>query len=300
MFRRQRDLEALGGGRRTAAAGEDERGGHRRRAGAAEPGAACEYRSFHKASVPASVGSAFRLQHNPLPPRGGEPDRGCATSSRAGRRPAPRPGPPRKGEGANPGSLWGAEAELGERGDRRTDDWEGLLAAAQQGDRAAYAQFLAAILPFARAIARRRLDTPEAVEDAVQDALLTLHRVRHTYRPELPVRPWLAAIVDRRAVDALRRRTRTRRVEIADETAAETFADAGAKPDVTVEAHDMVGRMMTELTPGQREAIELVKLKEMSLVEASAASGQSIALLKVNVHRGIKRLRRLFVEESGQ
>jgi RNA polymerase sigma-70 factor (ECF subfamily) len=50
--------------------------------------------------------------------------------------------------------------------------------------------------------------------------------------------------------------------------------------------------MMTELTPRQKEALELVKLKEMSLAEASAASGQSVGALKVNVHRAIRRLRR--------
>lgn len=48
---------------------------------------------------------------------------------------------------------------------------------------------------------------------------------------------------------------------------------------------------MADLTPRQKEALELVKLKEMSLVEASAQSGQSIASLKVNVHRAIRKLR---------
>jgi DNA-directed RNA polymerase specialized sigma24 family protein len=50
--------------------------------------------------------------------------------------------------------------------------------------------------------------------------------------------------------------------------------------------------MLGELTPKQREALELVKLKEMSLAEASAASGQSVGALKVNVHRAIQKLRR--------
>jgi RNA polymerase sigma-70 factor (ECF subfamily) len=49
--------------------------------------------------------------------------------------------------------------------------------------------------------------------------------------------------------------------------------------------------MMSGLTPGQKEALDLVKLKEMTLVEASAASGQSVASLKVNIHRALKRLR---------
>jgi len=52
--------------------------------------------------------------------------------------------------------------------------------------------------------------------------------------------------------------------------------------------------MMAELTPRQKEALELVKLREMTLAEASAASGQSIASLKVNVHRAIRKLQRGF------
>jgi RNA polymerase sigma-70 factor (ECF subfamily) len=37
--------------------------------------------------------------------------------------------------------------------------------------------------------------------------------------------------------------------------------------------------------------LELVKVKEMSLAEASAVSGQSVGALKVSVHRAIKALR---------
>ena len=50
---------------------------------------------------------------------------------------------------------------------------------------------------------------------------------------------------------------------------------------------------MARLPEGQRQAIEMLKLKEMSLKEASAASGQSVGALKVAVHRGIKALRAL-------
>lgn len=57
--------------------------------------------------------------------------------------------------------------------------------------------------------------------------------------------------------------------------------------------------MMAELTPKQKEAVELVKLREMSLAEASAESGQSIASLKVNIHRAMKKLR-LGASKDGQ
>ena len=50
---------------------------------------------------------------------------------------------------------------------------------------------------------------------------------------------------------------------------------------------------MQLLPARQREALESLKLKEMSLAEASAASGQSVAALKVNTHRALKALRAL-------
>ena len=172
------------------------------------------------------------------------------------------------------------------------DDWGELLAAAQTGDAGAYRSFLEAILPFARAIARRRAPSDDLAEDIVQEALLTIHRVRHTYEPGRPVRPWLAAIVSRRAIDAHRRRGRIRARETHDPAAYETFADDAANRNENA-AHSAseVARMMDSLTPMQKEAVQLVKLNELSLAEASAASGQSVGALKVNVHRALRRLR---------
>lgn len=118
-----------------------------------------------------------------------------------------------------------------------------------------------------------------------------MHRVRHTYEPGRPVKPWLAAIVGRRAIDALRRRGRVGASEQHDEIAYETYADPAANQLEAGEAARTLAGMMGDLPPRQKEALELVKLKEMSLAEASVASGQSVASLKVNVHRAIRRLR---------
>lgn len=182
-----------------------------------------------------------------------------------------------------------------------TDDgWGELLAAAQRGESQAYRAFLQSAAPFARALVRRDLWSHEGVEDVVQDVLLTVHRVRHTYQPGRPVKPWLAAIVRRRAIDALRKRGRVAAHEVHDEAAYETSADSGANKLEVGESARAVHRMVETLPPKQKEAIELVKLKEMSLVEASAASGQSVAALKVNVHRALKRLRLAFGKDSAE
>lgn len=143
-----------------------------------------------------------------------------------------------------------------------------------------------------RSLARRHSWSEEMAEDVVQDVLLTLHRIRHTYEPGRPVKPWLAAIARRRAVDAMRRQGRQSAREVHDEAAYETFADPQANRNEASEAADEVGRMLGELTPRQKEAIDLVKLKQLSLAEASAQSGQSVASLKVNVHRAIRKLRK--------
>jgi RNA polymerase sigma-70 factor (ECF subfamily) len=45
------------------------------------------------------------------------------------------------------------------------------------------------------------------------------------------------------------------------------------------------------LPQGQREAVELLKLRELSLAEASQQTGRSVSALKVNMHRALKALR---------
>ena len=185
-------------------------------------------------------------------------------------------------------------------GDRRGDRWGDLLSAAQRGDADAYRRFLNAIIPFARAIARRRCWSEDMADDVVQDVLLTVHRVRHTYQSGRPVEPWLAAIVVRRSIDAIRKRGRIGRQEVSNEVAYETFADPRANESVDADASRTLARMTEGLSRGQKEAIELIKIKEMTLAEASVVSGQSIALLKVNVHRAMKKLRLNLVRDPSE
>ena len=171
-------------------------------------------------------------------------------------------------------------------------EWSRWMAAAQDGDRAAYERLLKDCLPFLRAIAGRYHRTADRREDVVQDILLTLHRVRHTYDPTRPFGHWLATIASRRSIDALRRRGRREKIEVFDEFAYETFSDPEANREMSV--RDEAPGLQTAiaaLPDGQREAIELLKLRELSLAEASQLTGKSISALKVNVHRAIKALR---------
>ena len=169
--------------------------------------------------------------------------------------------------------------------------WADLMAAAQAGDRAAYHRLLTEITPYVRSIAGRYHRTREDVEDAVQDILLSVHTIRHTYDPSRPFGPWLATIADRRALDRLRKRLRSAGRETALEPVHETFAAAPANSGTAGLEAEELARALERLPPGQRQALELLKLKEMSLKEASAATGLSITALKVATHRALKSLR---------
>jgi RNA polymerase sigma-70 factor (ECF subfamily) len=181
------------------------------------------------------------------------------------------------------------------QGSGGTDDrFAGLMQRAQAGEQAAYSELLREITPLVRSeIRRRRYLPPQDAEDLVQDVLLSLHVVRATYDPGRPFLPWLMAITRNRIVDGIRRQVRRGVNEIAVGEPPETFADDAA--NISGEAYgdpEALRLAMQRLPQGQRQAVEMVKLREMSLKEASAASGMSVAALKVAVHRGIGALRK--------
>lgn len=170
-----------------------------------------------------------------------------------------------------------------------------LLAAAQDGDRAAYTAFLHAAVPLIRAVGRGRLVRAADLEDFVQDTLLALHQALATYQPGRPVGPWLGTIARNRLADALRRHYRRRAVETEfDEDLAETVAQPVAEPSPTL----ALGPLLSQLPERQRLAIDMLKVRGMSLKEASIASGVSIGALKVAVHRGIAGLRQLLGKDA--
>jgi RNA polymerase sigma factor (sigma-70 family) len=163
--------------------------------------------------------------------------------------------------------------------------WEVMMAAAQAGDAAAYRSLLAELADWLRRYYARRLPST-VTEDAVQDALLAIHEKRHTYDPSRPFGPWLAAIARYKWIDRLRA-MKSEPTEPLDETMG--VADHAE----AVVAGSALERLLAELKPAQADAIRLVKLEGYSIEEASKATGQSVPLVKVNIHRGLKRLEAL-------
>jgi RNA polymerase sigma-70 factor (ECF subfamily) len=165
----------------------------------------------------------------------------------------------------------------------------------QDGDQDAYTELLHAIAPRIRHAVRRRCGflAAEAIEDLVQDVLMSLHATRATYDPSRPFAPWLAAIVRFRVADAARRDVRRQAHEVVVDELELTFSSEATKFAYgDIGEFEALRAAIESLPTGQRRAIQLLKLKEMSLKEASASTGMTVGALKLATHRAIGSLRR--------
>lgn len=181
----------------------------------------------------------------------------------------------------------------------REERWRQLMRAAQDGDNVAYAALLSEILPVLRRFVAYRWPSAPDVEDIVQEVLLSVHTVRHTYDPARPFMPWLMTIAMRRTIDAARRRTARSANETTVDIMPETFSGDDTKNEQEIsDDQEAIRRAMAQLPDGQRQAVELMKVKGLSLLEASAVTGKSVASLKVSVHRGLKTMREVLKRET--
>jgi RNA polymerase sigma factor (sigma-70 family) len=169
-----------------------------------------------------------------------------------------------------------------------------LMRAAQAGDSESYEQLMHDVALIVRRSVRRQRSffSTEDVEDLVQEVLLSVHVVRATYDSRRPFLPWLAAITRNRLVDDARRYAR-QPVEVVVEHLDVTFSKESAKMPLAIYGDpQMLREAVRSLPRGQRDAIEMLKLREMSLKEAAAASGTSVGALKVATHRAMQALRK--------
>lgn len=167
------------------------------------------------------------------------------------------------------------------------------MAAAQAGDQRAYSRLLTESVALIRAVARRQGVAVDALDDVVQETLLTVHRVRHTFDPSRSYDAWLSAIAARRAIDILRSHGRRDRREVHDDYLLDTHVDHEDASSGTERAQEALRlrEAIETLPPGQREAVEQLGLKERSLAEAAEYTGRNTGALKVNLHRALKTLR---------
>ncbi len=156
------------------------------------------------------------------------------------------------------------------------------MATAQAGNGTAYRRLLGELREWLMRFYARRLPS-SFVEDAVQDALISIHEKRHTYDPARPFIPWMAAIARYKWIDRLRAMERDTKEELPDSIPIGDHESA-------VTSAAVLDKLLSQLKPAQAQAIRLVKFQGYSVEEASARTGWSVSLIKVNIHRGLAKL----------
>jgi len=162
------------------------------------------------------------------------------------------------------------------------ENWGTLLASVSDAGSTDYTRALKDIRAWLMRFYASRLPLAY-IEDAVQETLLAVHERRHSYDADRPFKPWLIGIAAHKQVDHLRASTRRAEVELPLD-----LQDGNNEGAMT--SGIMLSQLMATLKPAQQEAIHLVKIKGFTVEEASIRTGQSISLVKINIHRGLAKV----------
>jgi RNA polymerase sigma-70 factor (ECF subfamily) len=173
-----------------------------------------------------------------------------------------------------------------------------LMLASRNGDAASYRSLLEKLSAQLRSYFKGQLSRVNRggaeAEDLVQETLLAVHTRGHTYDPSQLFTPWVYAIARYKLVDYLRRtRTSSKDVQV-----SETDELSGPDDRGQVESNLDLSKLLAELSPKLRRAIQYVKLDGLSVSEAANRCGMSESAIKVSVHRGLKALARAVSREE--
>lgn len=163
-----------------------------------------------------------------------------------------------------------------------------LVRAVLAGDRESFSTLYGQFAPLVHGILLARVPRIE-VEDLVQDIFLHAFRKLHTLRDAAAFGPWIAMIARNRAMDFHRRSRDT--VEITEEHAGADSGRSGRAQEVL--------DVIRNLPEAYRETLVLRLVEGMTGPEIALRTGLTAASVRVNLHRGMKKLRdELGIQES--
>jgi RNA polymerase sigma-70 factor (ECF subfamily) len=157
-------------------------------------------------------------------------------------------------------------------------------------------------------VALRRLHNVEDAEDAVQDALLSAYKHIGQFEGRSQLSTWLITIVINFALMTLRQSSRLEILSIDhdfendDAVVPSELRDMKPNPETIcaqAEMAEKVHRVLEQLSPKQRNAMQMCELDGFSVREAAKIMGISTNTLKSRVLRARRNLRVIFGEIYG-
>jgi RNA polymerase sigma-70 factor (ECF subfamily) len=147
------------------------------------------------------------------------------------------------------------------------------------------------------AILHRYERDAQKVEDLAQETFIKAWRFLDRFDGRAPFHHWLSKIALRVALDHLRRQKRIRsEIALSDlgESALEWLQNPGDAPDPGAQqAAELLGMVMCELSPEDRQVITLLEIEGRSVKEICSLTGFSNAAVRVRAFRARSRLRKI-------
>lgn len=177
-----------------------------------------------------------------------------------------------------------------------------FVAAAKNGDSVAFGILCTQSAGMVFNIARRIMPTNEDAEDVVQESFQLAFTHLKNFRGDSRFSTWLTRIVTNAALMRLRKNNVRRELPLDESSESQRYLsrvdveDQSLNPEQLYAQKErlwLLGKALSELTPGTRRAIELRELDERSTEETARMMGISFAAVKARVFHGRLKLRRL-------
>ncbi|MCK9486913.1 MAG: RNA polymerase sigma factor [Dehalococcoidia bacterium] len=170
-----------------------------------------------------------------------------------------------------------------------------LIAAAREGDAAAFAALLERHQQMAFRVAYLLLRDTDSAQDITQDAFLRAHRALDTFRDGEPFRPWLLRIVSNLSKNELRARARRARLRERVTRWLPSQHD-GERDDplalvVGADRREAVRRLLDEVSEADREILLMRYVADLSEAEMAALLEVAPGTVKSRLSRARARLR---------
>lgn len=162
-----------------------------------------------------------------------------------------------------------------------------LFSAGVAGDTVSYNKFLQKTLIILRRIIAKRLPNSD-VEDVAQEALISVHKARHTYDGKRPLMPWLLAIMSFRVNDHLRKLYAQSYENIELDTIAEIIGNNVISPHGETESLD---ELLKDVPERQKRILTMMYVEGHTAKETGKQLNMKESAVKVAAHRAIRKIR---------
>lgn len=135
----------------------------------------------------------------------------------------------------------------------------------------------------------------DASQDLTQNLFYRIIKYRHTYKNGISVRAWIYQIARNLHNDYRNHAKRSEELLMVTDNYPEGLSDDGG--DYSLDEYERLDQAISALPENQREILVLSRYQGLKYEEISAITHQSVAAIKVAMHRAVKQLRGIYFKQ---